>query len=269
MVAFMQLYSSFAEDSLDKYCAQLINRRPLVHCMTNDVVQEITANVLLACGASPAMVIAEEESAQFSSIADALLINVGTLTSERYIAMKQACEVAHTCQKPWVLDPVAIGPMTWRNNCIIELMKYSPSVIRGNASEIICLAGSGSGGHGVDSINGSDEAINAAQMLASHTGAIVAVTGEADFITDGHRTVTVNGGHIMATRVVGTGCSLGALVAAFITLDSNTLDACAAAHALFKRSEEFAVAHAQGPGSFHSAFLDALYQISHRKQNDQ
>ena len=117
--------------------------------------------------------------------------------------------------------------------------------------------------------NGSDEAINAAQMLASHTGAIVAVTGEADFITDGHRTVTVNGGHIMATRVVGTGCSLGALVAAFITLDNNTLDACAAAHALFKRSEEFAVAHAQGPGSFHSAFLDALYQISHRKQNDQ
>ena len=269
MVAFMQLYSSFAEDSLDKYCAQLINRRPLVHCMTNDVVQEITANVLLACGASPAMVIAKEESAQFSSIADALLLNVGTLTSERYIAMKQACEVAHTCQKPWVLDPVAIGPMTWRNDCIIELLKYSPSVIRGNASEIICLAGSGNGGHGVDSINGSDEAINAAQMLASHTGAIVAVTGQADFITDGHRTVTVNGGHIMATRVVGTGCSLGALVAAFITLDNNTLDACAAAHALFKRSEEFAVDHAQGPGSFHSAFLDALYQISHRKQNDQ
>lgn len=259
----MSSFCTFPEADLHRYCSQLIRKRPLVHCMTNDVVQEFTANALLASGASPAMVIAKEESAQFSQIADALLVNVGTLTPERFESMRQACEVTHTLQKPWVLDPVAIGPMSWRNDRIAELMQFSPSVIRGNASEIICLAGLGSGGHGVDSVNDSDEALLAAQNLALQTGAVVAVSGAADFITDGQRTLKVAGGHIMATRVVGTGCSLGALVAAFITLDDDILNACAAAHALFKAAEEQAIKRAQGPGTFHSAFLDALYNISH------
>ena len=259
----MSSFCTFPEADLHRYCSQLIRKRPLVHCMTNDVVQEFTANALLASGVSPAMVIAKEESAQFSQIADALLVNVGTLTPERFESMRQACEVAHTLQKPWVLDPVAIGPMSWRNDRIAELMQFSPSVIRGNASEIICLAGLGSGGHGVDSVNGSDEALQSAQSLALQTGAVVAVSGAADFITDGQRTLKVAGGHIMATRVVGTGCSLGALVAAFITLDDDILNACAAAHALFKAAEEQAIKRAQGPGTFHSAFLDALYNISH------
>lgn len=265
----MPSFCTFPEADLHQYCSQLIQKRPLVHCMTNDVVQEFTANVLLASGASPAMVIAKEESAQFSQIADALLVNVGTLTPERFESMRQACEVAHTHQKPWVLDPVAIGPMSWRNDRIAELIQFSPSVIRGNASEIICLAGLGSGGHGVDSVNGSDEALQAAQNLALQTGAVVAVSGAADFITDGQRTLKVTGGHIMATRVVGTGCSLGALVAAFITLDDDPLLTCAAAHAFFKRAEELAISRSLGPGAFQVTFLDALFLISQGTQNAQ
>ena len=254
---------TFSQDDFDRHCSLLVHTHPLVHCMTNDVVQEITADVLLAAGASPAMIIDEHESADFAAIADCLLVNVGTLTDNRYKAMLLAVESCSKHSTPWVLDPVAAGLLPWRDERVSERARKKPTVIRGNASEIICLAGLGSGGHGVDSVNGSDEALQAAQNLALRTGAVVAVSGAADFITNGERTLKVTGGHIMATRVVGTGCSLGALVAAFITLDDDILNACSAAHALFKVAEELAIKRAQGPGTFHSAFLDALYNISH------
>ena len=123
---------------------------PLVHCMTNDVVQTFTANVLLAVGASPAMVIDPREAAQFAAIADALLINVGTLTEDRAVAMRAAVEHARQAGKPWTLDPVAVGALTVRTAFCHELLAFQPAAIRGNASEILALAGMSAGGRGVD-----------------------------------------------------------------------------------------------------------------------
>lgn len=123
---------------------------PLVHCMTNDVVQTFTANVLLAVGASPAMVIDPREAAQFAAIADALLINVGTLTEDRAVAMRAAVEHARQAGKPWTLDPVAVGALTARTAFCHELLALQPAAIRGNASEILALAGMSAGGRGVD-----------------------------------------------------------------------------------------------------------------------
>lgn len=123
---------------------------PLVHCMTNDVVQTFTANVLLAVGASPAMVIDPREAAQFAAIADALLINVGTLTEDRAVAMRAAVEHARQAGKPWTLDPVAVGTLTVRTAFCHELLALQPAAIRGNASEILALAGMSAGGRGVD-----------------------------------------------------------------------------------------------------------------------
>ncbi len=123
---------------------------PLVHCMTNDVVQTFTANVLLAVGASPAMVIDPREAAQFAAIADALLINVGTLTADRAVAMRAAVEQARRADKPWTLDPVAVGALTVRTAFCRELLALHPAAIRGNASEILALAGMSGGGRGVD-----------------------------------------------------------------------------------------------------------------------
>ncbi|HIC1257698.1 TPA: hydroxyethylthiazole kinase [Klebsiella pneumoniae] len=123
---------------------------PLVHCMTNDVVQTFTANVLLAVGASPAMVIDPREAAQFAAIADALLINVGTLTEDRAVAMRAAVEHARQAGKPWTLDPVAVGALTVRTAFCHELLAFQPAAIRGNASEILALAGMNAGGRGVD-----------------------------------------------------------------------------------------------------------------------
>ena len=118
---------------------------PLVHCMTNDVVQTFTANTLLALGASPAMVIETEEASQFAAIASALLINVGTLTQPRAQAMRAAVERKKLSNTP-TLDPVAVGALDYRRHFCHELLSFKPAAIRGNASEIMALAGIANGG---------------------------------------------------------------------------------------------------------------------------
>ena len=226
--------------------------------MTNDVVQTFTANVLLALGASPAMVIEAEEAEQFAGIADALLINVGTLTSSRAQSMRRAIESAVAAGKPWTLDPVAVGALTFRTRFCHQILALKPAAIRGNASEILALAGMSAGGRGVDTTDTAVSAVPAAQALARQTNTIVAVTGEIDYITDGQRTRTVAGGDPLMTRVVGTGCALSAVVAACCSLPGDRLDNVAAACGWMKLAGTIAVTHARGPGSFASAFLDAL-----------
>lgn len=241
---------------------RLRGTRPLVHLLTNEVVQEITANVLLAAGAAPAMIVAEEEAAAFAAIAGAVLINVGTLYPARYAAMRLAVRAANAAGVPWVLDPVAVGVLDYRTQACRELIAERPAAIRGNASEILALAGLSGGGRGVDSTARVDDAIDAAERLARDTGAIVAVTGETDYITDGRRIWATPWGDPLMTRVVGTGCALSALVAAFVAGAPDRLRAVAAACAMAGLCGAQATAASRGPGSFKAAFLDALYTLS-------
>ena len=236
-------------------------RSPLIHCMTNDVVQTFTANVLLALGASPAMVIDAQEAAQFSAMADALLINVGTLTHRRSEAMLAAVHAASTAGRGWTLDPVAVGGLDFRTAFCHQLLRLKPAAIRGNASEIMALAKQAVSGRGVDSQHASTAALHAAQALAQESGAVVAVTGEVDFVTDGSRTLSVSGGSALMTRVVGTGCALSAAVAGFATLPGDRLVHVASACRVVSLAGERAAAQARGPGSFIPAFLDALYLL--------
>ena len=238
---------------------------PLVHCMTNDVVQTFTANVLLALGASPAMVIEAEEAAQFSAIANALLVNVGTLTRSRSEAMFAAVESSNRAGRSWTLDPVAARALDFRTAFCHLLLSHQPAAIRGNASEIMALANEAGGGRGVDTLHQSSAAIHAAQTLATESGAIVAVSGEVDFITDGQQVISVSGGSPLMTRVVGTGCSLSAVVAAFASLPGDRLTHVATACKVFAVAGEHAVARSAGPGSFIPAFLDELYQLTPEK----
>ncbi|MFG6657252.1 hydroxyethylthiazole kinase [Scandinavium sp. M-37] len=234
-------------------------RSPLVHCMTNDVVQTFTANVLLALGASPAMVIDADEAPQFAAFADTLLINVGTLTQSRAATMRTAVESANASQKPWTLDPVAVGALTLRTEFCQQLLSLQPAAIRGNASEILALAGMSRGGRGVDTTDTAATALPAAQALARQISTVVVVTGEVDYVTDGQRTVRVTGGSSLMTKVVGTGCALSAVVAASCALPGDRLDNVAAACGLMKRAGGVATENSAGPGSFVAAFLDALY----------
>ena len=235
---------------------------PLVHLLTNEVVQEITANVLLAVGAAPAMIVAEEEAADFAAISGALLINVGTLYPARLNVMRQAVASANRAGVPWTLDPVAVGFLGYRTQACRELIDSGPAAIRGNASEIMTLAGMDGGGRGVDSTAASDAALEAAKRLANATGAVVAVTGATDYITDGDQVWATPWGDLLMTRVVGTGCALSALVAAFTAKAPDRLLAVASACAVAGLCGQQAAASCRGPGSFKAGFLDALYQLS-------
>ncbi|ANS44217.1 hydroxyethylthiazole kinase [Serratia inhibens] len=240
---------------------QFKQRPPLIHCLTNEVVQELTANVLLALGASPAMVVEPTEAAQFSQLAGALLINIGTLNASRAESMLAAVEAANLAGTPWTLDPVAVGGLAYRTAFARRLLGEKPAAIRGNASEIMALSGRQAAGRGVDSTDDSLAALPAARELAQLSGAVVAVTGVVDYITDGRRDWAVAGGDALMTRVVGTGCALSAVVAAFCSLPGDRLDNVATACRVMSLCGERATHRAAGPGSFTPAFLDALYQL--------
>ncbi len=252
---------TIADPEVKDDLAQLRERSPLTHCITNIVVTGFTANALLAIGASPAMVIAAEESADFAAMADALLINVGTVTPADAEGMTVAARSAHAAGTPWVLDPVAAGALRYRTEFVATLLEHRPAVIRGNASEILALAGAAGGGRGVESTAGSVEAITGASELAQRTGAVIAVSGAIDYVTDGEDVVAVPGGDILMTKVTGTGCALGAVMAAFLAVAPSPLDAAIAASAVFAAAGERAAEDARGPGAMATALLDHLYLI--------
>lgn len=250
-----------AAQSFSKHLTRMRKVAPLVHCITNDVVQEITANVLLAMGASPAMVVAKEEAGHFAAIASALLINLGTPHVETLEAMHLAADAANHHRVPWVLDPVAAGVIPWRDQMIHGLMVMKPTCVRGNASEIRALAGMGQGGKGVDSTDSSDAALSAAVKLALEYQTLVCVTGRTDYVTDGKRILSTTGGSMKSTMVVGTGCSLSAMVAAFLAQTEHPLEAVISACAFAKLASQHAAGIASGPGSFKVAYVDALHLI--------
>lgn len=242
--------------------ARLRDRRPLVHNITNYVAMDVTANALLAVGCSPAMVHAREEAADFAAIADALSINIGTLSPDWVASMHAAVERASGLGKPWVLDPVGTGATAYRTATSADLARRGPTAVRANASEILALAQGTGGGRGVDSSHGSDQAVDAARTLARTVGGIVAVTGAVDYVTDGNRVVRVNNGHEMMTRVTALGCTASALVAAFLAIGDDPLEATAAALAVMGLAGERAAVASAGPGSFRVAFMDALHGLS-------
>ena len=236
---------------------------PLVQCITNYVAMNFAANVLLAAGASPAMVHTPEESGQFAVVAGALTINIGTLSPEWVEGMTRAAASARHSGRPWVLDPVAHFATSYRKATIQKLLIQRPTIIRGNASEILALAGESTSGKGVDAGDAVEAAEAAARSLAAKHGCTIAVTGETDFVTDGARAARIAGGSPLMPRVTATGCALTALVGAFVAVTpEDPFGASLGALAMFKAAGSRAGAGATGPGSFAVAFLDALHALA-------
>jgi hydroxyethylthiazole kinase len=233
-------------------------QHPLVHCLTNHVVKNFTANVLLALGAAPAMVEHADEAAEFAAMASALLVNTGTLDEPQMAAILRAIPSANKARKPWVLDPVAVGPLTVRTHFAHEIVTLRPTLIRGNASEIIALAGQTARGRGVDSGDTTEAALNAAQSLAKQTGGAVLVTGPIDYATNGAETVACANGHPLMTRVTGVGCAQGAVAAACAAVADSPLAAAVAAATLMGVAGELAARVSLRPGSFAEALIDSL-----------
>lgn len=232
-------------------CAEVLAavraERPRVHCITNAVVQEFTANALLAFGATPSLTVDPNEVTAFVASADGLLINLGTLDDARREAIDRACRTAGEHDIPWVMDPVLIDRAPGRRHFARALAEQGPAVVRGNATEIGCLA--------------RDCAEDPAEGLARALGLVVARTGRVDRITDGTAALEIDAGHPFMDRVTGVGCVASALVAACAAVTGDRLLAAATALLALGTAGARAGSTAVGPGSFHAGLLDELYRL--------
>ena len=257
--------SDFTAPLMEQVCeawTQLQTQQPLVHIITNGVANNYVANVLLATGASPAMIDNPFEAESFVKIAGALNINLGMPTTEQMQAMQIAAQTAQQIARPWVLDPVGYGPaLPWRSEMTNQLIQYAPTVIRGNASEISALAGNQVESKGVDStLDSADTYLHASSLL--EYASCIAISGESDYILSKelNAVLQVKGGSFLQPKITASGCALGALTAAYCAVSSATVGTLAA-HIHFAIAGKKAYERANTVGSFNVAFLDELHRL--------
>ena len=239
-------------------------QNPVVLSITNYVVTNTTANALLALGASPIMSHAVDEMAELVGISGALVVNLGTVAPEYLAAMDPAWTAADRAGVPVVLDPVGAGASRLRTATPLTLLAaHKACIVRGNASEIMTLAGSaGAGAKGVDSTAKSDDAAAPARALAQRHNCAVVVSGEVDIICRGQDQARVLGGHALMPRVTGLGCTATALCGAFAAVNPDPFEAALHACVAMKVAGEMAAEKASGPGTLQLYLYDALYAMT-------
>jgi hydroxyethylthiazole kinase len=243
--------------------AKLKEQKPLIHHITNFVVMNDTANVTLHLGALPVMAHAAEEVANMASVADALVLNLGTLTPTWVESMRLAGQAANRAGRPVVLDPVGAGATPFRTATAKQLMAdLAVAVVRGNAGEIGALMGRGGEVRGVESTGTLEDPATVARDAARAWGAVVAITGKRDFVSDGERVLSIENGHKWLTTLTGTGCMATTAIACFAAVEDDVLIAVAGALAGYGLAAERAAERASGPASFKIAFFDELYALT-------
>lgn len=242
---------------------------PMAGSITNSVTINLVANAQLAVGGSAAMVYLPDEGEFLAKVGGATYINVGTLLPIYEETLPHVAKVLQETGKPWVLDPVAVGIGALRTQLLQQFKANKPTIIRGNASEIIALAGlwgldggtDESNVRGVDSTDSVNAAKTAAIALAKWTGGAVAVSGETDLVTDGSIIAISYGGSHFMEKITGAGCSLGGVVAVYATAASPFIAALTAT-AIYNVAGKRAELKVDGPGSFQVQFLDELYKAT-------
>jgi hydroxyethylthiazole kinase len=237
---------------------------PLVYNITNSVVQDFTANALLALGASPIMSDAVEEAAELVAVSNVLNINIGTPNEKSMEAMFEANKTAHKLGKPVALDPVAVGATRLRRKLIEDLLlSGTPTIVRGNLAEISVLAGLEWGGKGVDSSLDLQLPGEIVRKAAHKMGSVVVGTGKIDYASDGKRLISIENGHPFMTRVTGMGCVATSIIAAFLPVQPIALVAAVHAMAFTDIAGELAAEHSitQGAGTFRLSFLDSFDKL--------
>jgi len=242
--------------------ARLRERRPLVHHLTNWVTIYDCANVVKVLGASPVMAHAREEVAQMTGLAQALVLNIGTLTPDLVAAMEIAALSANAQGIPVILDACGAGATTLRDEACFRLLgAVKIGILKGNASEIARLAGEDVVTRGVDAAPVKQDLLALAQGLAKARQATVVITGAQDLVADGHKHYRILNGHPLMAQVVGTGCMAASIIGAFAAVEPDLADAAAAALVCFGVAAEVAAAGAGGPGTFKEKLFDALYHL--------
>ena len=240
--------------------------KPVILNITNDVTMDFIANGLLCLGASPIMSKAPEESADLLKISSRVVINPGTLTEEFITLSKHVCKMANAIKTPIILDPVGAGASNYRtSSCQALLNEFDIAVIKGNASEIMALAGLKLRSKGVDSLEETRAAIESAEALANQYQLCVVISGETDIIVGKQRVQTIESGSPLMPYVTGTGCLLSAVVAAFDAVSDDAFQAAKAATLFYGVCGEIAARKAATPAAFKSHFLDALFTMPMRE----
>jgi hydroxyethylthiazole kinase len=233
--------------------------KPVVHNITNYVTMNWAANCLLAVGASPVMAHAPEEIGDMLGIARSLVINIGTLSRGWIRSMELALKLAKGKNIPVVLDPAGAGASVFRTEVAGKLVpEYRPTVVRGNASEIMALNGDSHRTRGVDAADAAQSALDSARAIARGTGGVVCVTGAVDYVVEGKEARAVAGGHPIMARVTGMGCAASSLIAAFLAVQASARESAIGALTATGKAGELAAAKASGTGSFQTHYLDAL-----------
>jgi hydroxyethylthiazole kinase len=241
----------------------LRERKPLIHQITNYVVMNETANATLALGALPVMAHAKEEVEEMASVAGALVLNIGTLSQHWIESMLLAAKAANAAGAPVVLDPVGAGATRFRTETSKRILDEAEiAVVRGNAAEVATLAGRQAEIRGVESIGAADSGGELAKAAAGELGCVVAVTGAVDHVSDAEQVIAVSNGHELLGTVSGTGCMATAVTGCFLAVARDRpLEAAAEALVAFGVAGEDAAKDAKGPGTFHAALYDALYNL--------
>ena len=259
---YKTMKTTISSDVLSAAIAAVRTQSPLVHNITNYVVMNNSANALLAIGASPVMAHWVSEMEEMTAIAGALVLNIGTLDDKWIDGMLIAGKAAMRRGTPIVLDPVGVGATSQRTEAAMKIIEQCrPTIIRGNASEIMALVDASVKSKGVDSSASSDNALESAKRLAVDTGAVVVISGATDYITNGTDVYTVEGGNPIMTTVTGMGCTSTAIVGAFAAVVEDPMVAATAAMAVMSLAGERAAEYSRGNGSMQVNFLDELYNL--------
>ncbi len=230
-------------------------RKPRVHCVTNTVAQNFTANILLAAACVPSMTLSAEEIAPFVAGANALLVNLGTFDRERREATGIAANTARQHKLPWVLDPVFVDRSAPRAAFARTLIESRPAVVRLNGAEFSALSG----------VEASRDAV---MGYARSRKTVIALSGESDLVSDGEHLATIANGDALMSKVTAMGCATSALVAACLAVEGDAWRAATAALVMIGVAGEMAAAKADGPGSFAVAIIDALYALDGAALNE-
>jgi hydroxyethylthiazole kinase len=242
--------------------ARIRTQKPIIHHLTNWVTIYDCAHIVKVLGASPVMAHAQEEVAQMTGLAQALVLNIGTLTPDLVAAMEIAAKAANARGIPVVLDACGAGATTLRTEACFRLLNAARiGIIKGNASEIARLAGKDVQTRGVDAAPVQQDLLGLARKLAHERQATVVITGAEDLVTDGRRHFRVHNGHPLMAQVVGTGCMATSVIGAFAAVEPDLAVASAAALICFGLAAELAAETAAGPGTFKEKLFDCLFHL--------
>ncbi|MBR5960863.1 MAG: hydroxyethylthiazole kinase [Clostridia bacterium] len=244
---------------LNEICSAVREKRPLIHCITNPISINQCANAILAAGARPIMAEHPAEVKEITETADALMLNLGSITDVRMQSMEISLRAAKEKGIPVVLDAVGAACSGLRREFAIRLLEMSaPAVLKGNSSEIYALyrAAYRSSGVDADSALSEKEVREAAGELARKYKTTVLASAKTDIVTDSVRYALIRNGTPQLAGVTGTGCMLGALCGAYLSVCPG-MEAATAACAVLGACGQMAETP-KGSGTFMVNLLDAL-----------